>query len=154
MLQSAEQQQTLNPLVSPSVCVCVSVFLLFIVVLAVQQAVPAVTGPGERAQTHGALDAGLVPGALVHAQQEAVGDGTLAARTQLSPSPVLRTWRGAHQCVDRETFRAEDRLFKTNGVMSPNLSNSTQTQRKLWFFPLMAFRKTCSVPRLFFYIVC
>lgn len=73
------------------VCVCECVFLLFIVVLAVQQAVPAVTGPGERAQTHCALDAGLVPGALVHAQQETVGDRRLAAGTQLSSSPVLRT---------------------------------------------------------------
>lgn len=72
------------------VCVCVS-FLLLIVVLAVEQPVPAVTGARERAQTHGALDAGLVPGALVHAQQEAVGDGRLAARAQLAPSPVLRT---------------------------------------------------------------
>ena len=83
-----------GPHFSLSLSVCVCVFLLFIVVLAVEQAVPAVTRPGERAQTHGALDAGLVPGALVDAQQEAVGDGRLAARTQLSPSPILRTWRG------------------------------------------------------------
>lgn len=83
-----DQQQTVNPSCR------MFVLLLFIVVLAVQQAVPAVTGPGERAQTHCALDTGLVPGALVDAQQEAVGDGGLAARTQLSPSPVLRTWRG------------------------------------------------------------
>lgn len=58
----------------PTVFLClyigldVGVLLLLIVVLAVEQAVPAVTGPGERAQTHGALDTGLVPGALVHAQ--------------------------------------------------------------------------------------
>ncbi|KAF3846222.1 hypothetical protein F7725_003300 [Dissostichus mawsoni] len=59
----------------------------------VQQAVSAVTGPAERAQTHGALDAGLVPGALVHAQEEAVCDGRLAARTHLSPTSVLWTWK-------------------------------------------------------------
>lgn len=82
-----KQQQTVNP-----TSVSVTALLLFIVVLAVQQAVLAVTGPGERAQTHGALDTGLVPGALVHAQQEAVGDGRLTARTHLTPSPVLRTW--------------------------------------------------------------
>lgn len=72
--------------------VCACVLLLLIVVLAVQQAVPAVTGPGQRTQTHRALDAGLVPGALVHAQQEAVGDGSLAACTQLAPpSSEVRT---------------------------------------------------------------
>lgn len=73
-------------------CVCVSCLLL-VVVLAVQQSVPAVTGALQRAQTHRALDARLVPGALVHAQQEAVGDGRLAARAQLAATAVLRTWR-------------------------------------------------------------
>lgn len=74
------------------VCACACVLLLLIVVLAVQQAVPAVAGPGQRTQTHRALDAGLVPGALVHAQQEAVGDGSLAACTQLAPpSSEVRT---------------------------------------------------------------
>lgn len=60
--------------------------------LAVQQTVPAVTGPGECAQTDGALDAGLVPGPLVHAQQEAVGDGRLAARAHFSSSSEIWTW--------------------------------------------------------------
>ena len=69
------------------------VVLLLIVVLAVEQAVPAVTGPGQRTQTHRALDARLMPGALVDAQQEAVGDGSLAACTQLPASSVLRTCR-------------------------------------------------------------
>lgn len=69
--------------------------------LAVEQAVPAVTGPAQRAQTHRALDARLVPGALVHAQQEAVGDGSLAARAQLPPSSVVRT------CTDRPETRAQ-----------------------------------------------
>jgi hypothetical protein len=64
--------------------------LLFVVVFAVEQAVSAVAGPAERAETHGALDARLVPRALVHSQQEAVGDGRLAARTHLSTSTVLR----------------------------------------------------------------
>lgn len=73
-------------------CACACALLLLIVVLAVQQAVPAVTGPGQRTQTHRALDAGLVPGALVHAQQEAVGNGSLAACTQLAPpSSEVRT---------------------------------------------------------------
>lgn len=71
----------------------VCVVLLLIVVLAVEQAVPAVTGPGQRTQTHRALDARLVPGALVDAQQEAVGDGSLAACAQLPASSVLRTCR-------------------------------------------------------------
>ena len=98
-------------------CVCVCVFLLLIVVFAVQQAVPAVTGPGQRAQTHGALDAGLVPGALVHAQQEAVCDGRLAAGAHLSPSAVLRTcgsisMRGQ---TDRQTDRGRAECLKSLG---------------------------------------
>lgn len=72
--------------------ICWKCVLLFIVMLAVQQTVPAVTGPGECAQTDCALDAGLVPGPLVHAQQEAVGDGRLAARAHFSSSSEIWTW--------------------------------------------------------------
>lgn len=89
------------------VCVCVCVLLLLIVMLAVQQAVPAVAGPGERAQTHGALHARFVPGALVHAQQKSVGDGRLAARTQLPPSSVLGTCKGRISACTEERSRSE-----------------------------------------------
>lgn len=101
--------------------------LLFIVVLAVQQAVPAVTGPGERAQTHGAFDAGLVPGALVHAQQEAVGDGRLAACTHLSSSPVLRTWR-----IETQKKQAKARICK---ILRSWVKVSNHTAKIKWLLP-------------------
>lgn len=75
--------------------------LLLVVVFAVQQSVPAVTGSGERTQTHRALDAGLVPGALIDAQQETVSDGRLTARTHLSSALVLWTWESGGESREK-----------------------------------------------------
>lgn len=113
----------------PYICkTIVCVFLLLIVVFAVEQAVPAVTGPAQRAQTHRALDAGLVPGTLVDAQQEAVGDGSLAAGTQLPPSSALRTCRDRPSCGCSQTtgglWLSASRRFTKQAGSTPCLTNT------------------------------
>lgn len=51
--------------------------------LAVQLPVAAVAGAGEWLEASGTLHTAFVPGTLVHPEQEAVGDGGVAAGTNL-----------------------------------------------------------------------
>lgn len=76
--------------------------LLFIIVLAVQQTVPTVAGPAQRAATHRALDASLVPRQFVHAQKEAVCNRRLAPRAHLTSSHVL--WREKTRATAERPF--------------------------------------------------
>lgn len=63
--------------------------LLLVVVFTVEQAITAVAGAGQCSQAHGTLDARLMPEAVIHTQEEAVGDGRLAACANLSTSNML-----------------------------------------------------------------
>lgn len=71
--------------------------LLLVVVFAVEQAVTAVAGAGECGQANGALDTRLMPEAVIHTQEKAVGDGQLTAGTDLSPSYMLFGKKKKHQ---------------------------------------------------------
>lgn len=64
---------------------------LLVVVLAVELPVAAVAGPGERLEADDTFHAPFVPRALVDSQEEAVGDGGVAAGAHL-PHLGVRTW--------------------------------------------------------------
>lgn len=78
--------------------------------LAVELPVAAVAGAGEGLQADGAFHAAFVPGALVDAQEEAVGDGGVAAGAHL-PHLGVGTWAAGRRRREKELGSAPGRMF-------------------------------------------
>lgn len=85
--------------------------LLLVVVLAVELPVAAVAGAGEGLQADGAFHAAFVPGALVDAQEEAVGDGGVTAGAHL-PHLGVGTWAEGRRWREKELGSAPGRMFR------------------------------------------
>lgn len=79
--------------------------------LAVELPVAAVAGAGEGLQADGAFHAAFVPGALVDAQEEAVGDGGVAAGAHL-PHLGVGTWAEGRRRREKELGSAPGRMFR------------------------------------------
>lgn len=85
--------------------------LLLVVVLAVELPVAAVAGAGEGLQADGTFHAAFVPGALIDAQEEAVGDGGVTAGAHL-PHLGVGTWAAGRRWCEKELGSAPGRMFR------------------------------------------